>query len=414
MLIRVVDYLANLGGGSRFTEEMLHALLELENSLDIEVVSYGRAADRYEAFAAGEDGPNRVRVRRVRPSNAWRARTPGRLWGIKGSARLSQRLGFGTQSYFEVPAGVATGCDLVWFPWGSRHRLLGDAGGRVLVTMHDVIYLQLRDMWRPEEIGDEYFRQEHATVSKWLDSGARVIVTSRATTGALEQLFGAAPERAEVVPILARHTLADMQTRATHVPLHPPAGFIFCPANISPQKNHEVLLAGVARWGFKRPLALTGEGSDLDPRNHRGAKLRRMAETNGFEFGHSLVPLGYVDNATHFQLLHSSWAVVMPTLAEGGGSFPVLEAMLAGVPVVCSDIPVLREQIERTGGEVLWFDPHQPADLAEKLSCLSESYDVYKRRAKAQAATMTVRSWTDVARDYMRVIENGRQVEMNA
>lgn len=62
----------------------------------------------------------------------------------------------------------------------------------------------------------------------------------------------------------------------------------------------------------------------------------------------------------------------MPTLAEGGGSFPVREAVERGIPAVVSDIPVLREMIERLGGEVLWFDPHSPESLAASLATFAE------------------------------------------
>jgi glycosyltransferase involved in cell wall biosynthesis len=82
----------------------------------------------------------------------------------------------------------------------------------------------------------------------------------------------------------------------------------------------------------------------------------------------------------------------------------VLEAMTAGVPVISSDIPVMREMVERTGGQVLWFDPRDPADLTAKLEDLADHYPEHRERARTQARTLRLRSWEDVAQDYGRLL----------
>ncbi len=51
---------------------------------------------------------------------------------------------------------------------------------------------------------------------------------------------------------------------------------------------------------------------------------------------------GYLDDATLEGLWRFAACFAFPTRGEGFG-LPVLEAMQRGVPVACSDIPVLRE-----------------------------------------------------------------------
>ncbi|MCD4655826.1 glycosyltransferase family 4 protein, partial [bacterium] len=58
-------------------------------------------------------------------------------------------------------------------------------------------------------------------------------------------------------------------------------------------------------------------------------------------------------------LYHGAQALIMPSLAEGFG-LPVAEAMVMQIPVVCSDIPVLREI---TGEHALFFDPYSPGSI---------------------------------------------------
>jgi len=57
---------------------------------------------------------------------------------------------------------------------------------------------------------------------------------------------------------------------------------------------------------------------------------------------------------------------VFPSWLESFG-FPMVEAMAHGLPVVAADTPVNREVC---GKAAVYFRPHDPDDLAEKLSCL--------------------------------------------
>lgn len=69
---------------------------------------------------------------------------------------------------------------------------------------------------------------------------------------------------------------------------------------------------------------------------------------------------------------------VFPTLIEGFG-IPPLEALWHGVPVVCSDIPVVREVC---GNEVRYANPRDPADFTRAIRlALREPQDTVRRAA---------------------------------
>ena len=111
------------------------------------------------------------------------------------------------------------------------------------------------------------------------------------------------------------------------------------------------------------------------------------------QWNRSLFGLGYLTDSDYYDLLEGAWALVMPTLAEGGGSFPVLEAMENGIPVVASDIPVMREMLDRFGGKILWFDPSDPGSLAATVAELESTYPAAKQAAVAQVGVIRPRSW---------------------
>src|SRR5262249_33711357 len=90
-------------------------------------------------------------------------------------------------------------------------------------------------------------------------------------------------------------------------------------------------------------------------------------------------------------LLAGARALVMPSFAEGFG-LPVAEALALGTPVICSDIPALRE-VGRGGPEHL--DPADPAAWCEALAAY---VDLDSPRRQAQLARLDAwraPSWDD-------------------
>ncbi len=74
----------------------------------------------------------------------------------------------------------------------------------------------------------------------------------------------------------------------------------------------------------------------------------------------SIELLGYISDERKYELLAESACLVLVSKEEGFG-FPILEAFDFGLPVVASDIPVLRE----IGSDAcLYVNPESPTDIA--------------------------------------------------
>ncbi|HEY4329636.1 MAG TPA: hypothetical protein VGN88_07860, partial [Phycisphaerae bacterium] len=299
MLIRIIDYIGNPGGGVRFTLEMVRAWLRISPEIEFELVSEGAALNRYTALF--EEADVSILIRSVAAEcDEWSYRTPSSVLG--GDA------------------------DVIWFPWMHRHQVPDSSQVPVVASLHDVIMLEMGSMFRGM-VEAEALEKERKITGDWLASDAMIVTSSQATVHSLQRLFGIAPERCQTVPISGSH--ADIHSGA-----EPSAEwgwakepFLICPANISPHKNHEVLFDGVAQWGAKMPLVLTGQATHLHAcKWSRAVELRDYAEKLGLTLGEKLITLGYVSDPTYYGILNRAWALIMPTLGEGGGSFPVAEA----------------------------------------------------------------------------------------
>jgi glycosyltransferase involved in cell wall biosynthesis len=382
--LRVVDYVANQGGGIRFTSELVRALRRRCPELRISVAGHGDGLARYSDELAGVDlvdvppaRPLRARVAERLPEVlAWRVRPP--QWEIL------------------VPPRALEGCDLVWFPWGHRHVLTRPSRAPVVTSLHDFILFDVPGLL-PERIID----RERMLLERWFASDAALVVSSTTTTLNAARHFGTATERFSVIPLSADHVALQP------APL-PPAWtwanepYVLLPANTFPHKNHELAIRAVGALGGDARLVLTGNAADLsDP---RGAALRALAAECGLQAGDGLVPLGMVSDGHYAALVQGATALIMPTRGEGGGSFPVWEALLAHTPVACSDIPVLREQTERINADIPLLDPDDPRPWTDWLRALLADPASAARAADERAERVWRRSWLDVADDYLSVM----------
>jgi glycosyltransferase involved in cell wall biosynthesis len=234
-----------------------------------------------------------------------------------------------------------------------------------------------------------------------MDSKAKMTAISRTTAQAFSGIFGVALARFAVVPLAFDHACDWPGVKPNAEWDWASRPYLVYPANPTVYKNHELLFKAVAAWEFKLPLVLIGTGLQGRPLG-RAAVLKLAAERDGFRFGKSLISLGHVEDDVNSAVIAHAWAMVFPSLSEGCG-FPPAEALVCGVPAICSDIPALREYLEPAGEAVLWFDPRDPESLVNRLQEMEKHYDVYKSRAMNQREEFTRRAWRNVAEEYWKI-----------
>ena len=136
-----------------------------------------------------------------------------------------------------------------------------------------------------------------------------------------------------------------------------PDKFLLYPASTWAHKNHLGLLEAIKK--LNNPdikLICTGH-----PTEHYEKNILPYIESE--KLFQQVKFLGIVTDEVLFELYHKCRAVVVPTLYEAG-SFPLIESILMGIPVICSKVTSLPDTI---GNERFTFDPLNVLDISNKI-----------------------------------------------
>ncbi len=107
---------------------------------------------------------------------------------------------------------------------------------------------------------------------------------------------------------------------------------------------------------------------------------------------------GYVDEHEKAALIAEAHGLIMPSFAEGFG-VPIIEALAANTPVLCSDIAVFRE----VAGELAdYFDPFSSDSIAASVTRVLTRQEECRGRIRARRSELAERfGYQTQARDFL-------------
>jgi glycosyltransferase involved in cell wall biosynthesis len=278
-----------------------------------------------------------------------------------------------------APWPVPRGVDLVHAP-----TLLAPTRVSVplVVTIHDAVPWTHPETLTPR--GVVWHRRMAERVGARADA---VVVPTRAVADALAghldlrrvEVIGEGVSGDLVVPV-------DAERRIRRLGL-PEDGYLLTLATLEPRKGLDVLVRALAQGGGgDLPLLVVGQPGwgGVDPRD--------LARREGLPEERVRV-LGRLSDSDLATVLDRASVLVMPSRAEGFG-LPVLEAMAAGTPVVCSADAAL---VEVGGDAVRTASIGDASALAHALTTVLDDADLRAgmvERGRLRAAGYT---WTRAA-----------------
>jgi glycosyltransferase involved in cell wall biosynthesis len=199
---------------------------------------------------------------------------------------------------------------------------------------------------------------------------ARLLVSEPRVADDCVALLGVARERVRIVPLGYADAVADA------VPWEAQRPYILYAGNHAAHKDLATLCAAWAALpdDLGLDLVLTG-------RDERAVRSRYVRQDAAIAF------LGDLDDATLARRYRGALAYVQPSLAEGFG-IPVLEAAVAGIPVLATttSVPSVVAPFAQT------FAPGDASALASLLAALAR--DPCRARERAAEGAVALRAYT--------------------
>jgi glycosyltransferase involved in cell wall biosynthesis len=309
-----------VGGTEVYLRNLLGALAELDRTNEYFVFTNRETRDLTPRAPNFHDRPQRVAAR-FRPARI--------LWEQSVLPAAVWRLGLDVLFNPGFTAPVACSCPRV-------------------TVFHDLQHKRHPEYFR-------WFDLPFWNLLLWLsaDVSARLISVSDATHQDLKRYYGA---DSAVIPHGVAPAFFDIAARRA------PERLLLCVSTLHPHKNIDGLIRAFAGFRRKHPdfrLVVAGM------RGFSADEIDRLIGQLGL--GGSVEITGWLALENLLELYRRAWAVVCPSSFEGFG-MPALEAMAAGAPLACSDIPPLREV---ASGAALFFPPDDIGPALERI-CFDE------------------------------------------
>ena len=278
-----------------------------------------------------------------------------------------------------VPQGDLTHATTLLAPPRRRSPLV--------VTIHDAV------PWtHPETLTQRGVTWHRAMGARVAASADAVIVPTESVADELAAFLDLG-DRVRVVYEGSDALVVPPDAAARRERLGLPERYLVTVATLEPRKGLDVLLSALAETAAPDlPLVVVGQpgwgGVDLDA----------TAASLGLRPGR-IRALGRVADEDLASALTGAVALVAPSRAEGFG-LPVVEAMAAGVPVVCSDAPAL---VEVTAGAALTTPVGDPVALAEALGAVARDEAVRERLAADGVRRAGALTWRVAAQETWKV-----------
>lgn len=280
--------------------------------------------------------------------------------------------------------------------------------GKFVVTIHDLIHHQFSEQSASTK-NFLMFKIKRAAykiiIYSAVTRAAKIIVPSNFVKEQVSNAFKIDPDKVAITYEAAEVEYFNQPQKPNHKnpnllkKLKVKKPYIIYVGNAYPHKNLDKLLDAFKILITYRSL-LIAHLVIVCPRDIFFERLR--SEIAKKDLKSRVILLGYLESKDLKLLFGHAEAYAFPSLSEGFG-IPGLNAMASKIPVVCSNIPTLKEVYQDA---VLYFDPKNPNDIADKIKKVLEDEKTRSSLVEKGEKLVKKYSWQKMARQTLDVYKS--------
>lgn len=257
--------------------------------------------------------------------------------------------------------------DAVFGSWWQYPEASVFPSVRMCAWIHDFQFVHFPDFYDTGTL-----RSTIRGIPRTVDAADRVIVSSHDALKDLLSFVPGAASKARVFPFVSdvEDQTYESDPGSVARKYHLPDKFIYLPNQFWQHKNHRQVLAALhilSRRGIRPNIVCTGLPHDYKKPAHFAELLTLVSELG---LQQQMIFIGLIPIDDVKTLMRQALCVLNPSLFEGWSS-TVEEAKSLGKALLLSALPVHREQNPPSS---LFFDPHDPEDLAVKLETVWQEW----------------------------------------
>jgi glycosyltransferase involved in cell wall biosynthesis len=263
--------------------------------------------------------------------------------------------------------------------------------GKFVVTIHDLIHHKFAE-YAATTKNPLIFKAKRFAYRKVIENAVKksqkIISPSKSVKEEIAAIFNVPLDKIAVTYEAAEEEYFPKNSKFTKS-----GSFLLYVGNAYPHKNLSKLLDAL-KYSGKTRLVL------VCPRDIFWERLKNQIDKRNLK--NYVEMKGYLEPEQLSKLFHQASAYVSPSLSEGFG-IPGLNALASGLPLLSSNIPVLKEVY---GPAALYFDPQNPKDIAAKINKVLADQNTREKMIKAGNKQVNKYSWRKMAAQTLNVYES--------